>query len=317
MSKVLSIFSCACMMFFLTGCSHFPGSSFMSERLEMLEEEMFEADTMKAETTDKIVDNLNNNDIESLKSLFCIKSQSLADFNDQINSAINMIDGEIINYNDKLMGSEQKCIKNGIIIELERQWDVKEVVTDTGMKYQLYIDYQSIYDNDPGKVGVQRLIIENEEGTEVQIGYDWPDYYNAGHSVAREVVIALGNDDIGVIETLINQDTKQKHNIREQIENAASFFEGQAYMGKIEGDGLEYDGVYDYETIVTDDEVVINNEPIETSIRVYCTNIETNAGIIYEMELFSCLKNDDNEQLIGVSKIVLKDGDGNVVQIGN
>ncbi len=317
MNKLLSFFCCICIIFFIAGCYYFPNRSFISERLELLEEELFEADTMKQEMTDTIVGYLNNKDIESLKSLFCPKSQGLEDFDKQINAAIDLIDGSIISYDDKLMGSEGKSTEYGRITELDRRWGVDEVITDSGKKYELYIDYQVIYENDIGKVGIQRLFVENEEGTEVQIGYGWPEYYHEGSAVARDVVTALGNDDIKTIENLINQETKQKFNIIEQIENATSFFEGQAYMGKVEGDGLEYDGAYDYDTIVTDDEVVINNEPIETSIKVHCTNIMTNEDVIYEMELYSYLKNDNNKQLIRVSKIVLKDGDGNLVEIGN
>jgi hypothetical protein len=282
----------------------------------MLEEELFAADTSKKELTDTVIDCLNEEDLDSLKSYFCIKSQNMEDIDTQILSAIKLVDGNIISYNDKLMGSEGKSTEYGRTTDLERRWSVKEILTDSEKKYEFYIDVKEICENDNGKVGIQRLFVEGEDGSEVRIGYDWPDYYHEGSGLARKLVTALGNNDLEIIKSLLSQEAQKQSNISDQIENAIFFFKGQAYMGRIEGDGLEYDGKHDYSIRVTDDEIVVGGEPIETSIAVYCTNIETNADRVYEMDIYSYIKNDVNPNFVGISNIILRDEVGNTIIVG-
>lgn len=165
-------------------------------------------------------------------------------------------------------------------------------------------------------VSFDENVLGVEEESEVIIGYEWPDYYDEGSQMAYDIVTALNEDDAESLKGVLTWETRMEENVDGQIARAMDFVEGRALMGRVEGDGLEYNGKHDYDTKVREEEEAENHEPVKTTLTVHCTNIETDAGRVYEMKFTYLLREPGASEPPGVTELVLYDEKGNGCRIG-
>lgn len=298
------------MLMLLQGCS------FLQSRLRMLESELNSASEYKLEIANNVLNCFSEDDETALKALLCTKTVGLEDIDDQIQTGFDLFKGKVISFNDKFLGYEGKSTEYGRTTRLERAWSVEEIVTDSGDEYEIYISSYVIYEEDKNREGISKIIITCSDGTEYQIGYEWPSYYKEGSELSHKVVTALSENDIDGLKSMFCGKTLDIVDINEQVQNGLNFFEGKATMGKVEGKNIVYDGNHDFHTTVSDDEIVKNYEPTRTSISVFNENIETNSGKIYSMEFYAYLLYTGDESFEGISQITIISEDGTKQVIG-
>ncbi|SHO51614.1 DUF5104 domain-containing protein [Anaerocolumna xylanovorans] len=242
--------------------------------------------------------------------------QGLTDIDEQIQAGFDLFKGKVVSFNKDLLGSEEKSIEHGKTTLLERYWFVKDILTDTDEVYEIDINAYIIYENDKNREGISQITVTGSDGTEYKIGYKWPSYYREGSDMSYKVINAFSENDIDGLKSMFCAKTLEIADIDEQIQKGFDFFEGKATMGKVEGENIVYDGNHDYDTSVSENEIVKNNEPTQTSITVLNENIETDAGKVYKIEFYAYLLHAENETYKGISQIVIISDDGTKQVIG-
>lgn len=298
------------MLMILQGCG------LLQSRLNLLESEVNSANNYKLEITNNVLNCFSEGDETALKALLCAKTQGLTDNDEQIQKGFDLFKGKVISFNEDLLGSEDESIEYGKTTLLERSWGVEDIVTDLGDEYEINIHAYVIDEGDKKREGISEITITCSNGTEFQIGYQWPSYYSDGSEMSYKVITAFSEKDIAGLKSLLCTKTLDMVDINKQINTGFNFFEGKATMGKVDGKDIVYDGNHDYNTTVSDDEVVINNEPTRTSINVFNDNIETDTGKIYTLEFYAYLLYTDDKSYESISQITITSDDGTKQVIG-
>lgn len=302
------IVSCVMVMALLSACG--------SGRLDILYSDMANMEKSNLEITNDVLGCFSENDAEGLKVLLCAKTQGLTDIDEQILTAFDFFEGEVISFDDYLLGYESESTENGKTTFLERSWNIKDIITNEGAAYNIFINVYSICKDDKNREGISQITITRSDDTELKIGYEWPVYYDEGRDMASKVINAFSENNMDDLKYMLCSKTLEMTYIEAQIQMGLEFFEGEATKGKVEGKNITYDGRHDYHTSVSDDEIVQNGEPISTSITVFNENIETDAGKIYEIEFYAYLLNTDDETYEGISQIIISSDDGRECVIG-
>lgn len=270
------------------------------------------------EISQNILDCFDNEDTQGLKALLCPKTQGIEDIEEQIREGFDFLDGKVVSFDENVSNDESESVDHGTTEELSRTLHIEDITTDTGGTYKLYVSINLIYIEDEDREGITDITIVNEDNdTTFQIGYTWPDHHTEGRKISTEIIKALGEGDSEALKDTLCEETLEISDIDGQIQAAFDFFEGKALMGKVEGGPYEYDGKHDFKTTVSDDEVIEGNEPISTSVYVYCTNIETDSDRVYELEFYAYLLSDEHEEYEGVSQITIFDENGDKLVIGD
>jgi hypothetical protein len=339
-SRVVSAILCS-VLILQTGCSLFdriPTKKELSEKAGEVAEKAKEEITKKAvgninsflrsfhdkgviglteeELSEIVVSCFSESKTDILKNMFCVKTQELSDIDEQILEGFNFFEGKVISFNDKVLAYERSHIEYGKKTLLERGWAVKDIETDAGRTYKLYIRVYFIYQEDKSREGISQITITREDGKECEIGYIWPDHYQEGTNMSRKIVGMFDAGDKAGLKSLFCAKSLETADINQQIQEAFDFYQGIAIAGKVDDPNIVYDGKHDYHTSVRDDEVVINHEPIRTNIAAHISNIETNAGRTYEMDFYAYILCADNEALKGISQIIITDDNGKKRIIG-
>lgn len=309
---ICAILSCA-MVMLLPGCSSFDR---VATRVNMLDSEVPNMERSNLEITKYVLNCFSEKDSKSLKALLCAKTQGLTDIDEQILAGFDLFKGRVTSFNEDLLGYEVESSESGKSTLLKRSWNVKNIVTDAGGSYEIFINTYIIWENDKNRVGISQITITSSDGTKLQIGYEWPSYYNEGRDMSNKVIKALSEKDIAGLKSVMCAKTLEIVDIDAQIQEGLSFFEGKATMGKVKGENIVYDGNHDYRTSVSEDEIVKNNKPTRTSITVFNQNIETDASKIYKIEFYAYLLYTDDESRKGISQIILTSDDGRKQVIG-
>lgn len=309
---ICAILSCA-MVMLLLGCSSFER---IPTRVEMLDSEVPNMERSNLEITKDVLNCFSEKDSKSLKALLCEKTQGLTDIDEQILSSFDLFKGKVTSFNENLSGYEGESRKSGKSTLLERYWNVKDIATDTGGIYEIFINAYIIYENDKNRVGISQITITSSDGTKLKIGYKWPSYYNEGRDMSNKVIKAFSEKDMDGLKSMFCAKTLEIVDIDSQIKEGLSFFQGKATMGKVKGKNIVYDGNHDYHTSVSEDEIVKNNKPTRTSITVLNENIETDSSKIYKIEFYADLLCTDDESHKGISQIIITSDDGRKQVIG-
>lgn len=270
------------------------------------------------EISQNILDCFDNEDVQGLKELLCPKTQGMEDIDKQIREGFDFLDGKVVSFDENVSNDESESVDHGTTEKLSHTLHIEDITTDTGGTYKLYVSINLIYIEDEDREGITVITIVNKDNnTTFQIGYTWPDHHTEGRKISTEIVEALGEGDLEALKYTLCEETSEIPDIDEQIQAAFDFFEGEALIGEVEGGPYKYDGNHDFKTTVSDDEVIKRYEPVSTSVYVYCTNIETNADRVYELEFYAYLLCDEHEEYEGVSQITICDEHGNKVIIGD
>ena len=301
----------------LSGCSSI--HPWIESRLKELNESFPSETKEKLEMSREILRCFNEDDMEGLKTMFCTKTQGLDDIDEQIESGFDIIDGNIVSFNeDNVAGSEGESISDGEAMRLDRLWSIKNITTNTSKSYEIWVNINLIYEDDKDREGITQLKIITDDSTEVIIGYKWPDYYKEGSHYARSVIEALSQGDTEALKDELCQQTLEIDHIDAQIQAGFDFFEGKCFFGDIgeADDPTVYDGKYDVHSTVIEDERVEDHVPVRTLLTVYSKNIMTDTGRIYEMELYAYLLFVGNEAYEGISQIKISSDEGRELIIG-
>lgn len=269
------------------------------------------------EISQEVLDYFENDSAEDLKELLCNKTKGIDGIDKQIQDGFDFFEGNVISFDENVLSSEEKSVDHGTTDELCRTLHIEDIKTDAGKTYKLIVDVNLIYLSDEDRKGITFILISDVDTDEdFKIGYSWPDHYLDGVQLSCKILHALGEDDSETLKDLMCEKVLEKSDIDKQIDAAFDFFEGEATMGRVDEDGIRYDGNHDFKSNVVDYEVIDGNEPIRTSVYVYSYNIETDADRIYKLEFYADLFNQYNEEYEGVSQITVLDEDDNKVVIG-
>lgn len=269
------------------------------------------------EMSQEVLDCFDDNSAENLKELFCNKTKGIDGIDEQIQDGFDFFEGNVISFDENVLGSEEESIDHGTTEELCRTLHIEDIKTDAGKTYKLIVGVNLIYLSDGDRKGITFiLIIDVDTDENFQIGYHWPDHYLDGAQLSSKLLHAIGEADSEALKDLMCEKILEKTDIDRQIDAAFDFFEGEALMGRVDEDGVRYDGNHDFKSNVIDYEVIDGNEPTRTSIYVYSYNIETDADRIYKLEFYADLFNQYNEEYEGVSQITILDENDNKVVIG-
>jgi len=301
------------MIVMLSGCSLSPG---IQTRLNMLNSETYNADNENLQTTQDVLNCFSEKNEKALNALLSPKTQELADTDQQILAAFKLFEGKVTSFNKDLSGYEGSDIENGEKILLDREWNIKDIVTDVGNKYTIQIHTYNICDADKSRVGITDFTIKSSDGTNLHVGYGWPFHYNDGRDMSYKLITAFSSHDKNGIKSMLCAKIFVMANIDTQIQDGLSFFEGKATMGAVKGNSSLFDGKNDYHTTVSDSETVKNGEPTRTSITVTNVNIQTDVNKIYKIEFYANLLYTSDETRKGITQIIITDGNGRKQVIG-
>ncbi len=311
--KVICVILSCAMSMFLPGCGFFDR---IKTSIKTAESEFAKMKNTNLEITKDVLKCFSEKDTKSLKALLCAKTQGMTDIDEQILAGFNLFKGRVTSFNEDLLGYEGDSTEKGIKIRLERSWNVEDIVTDAGENYEIFIHTYIIYDNDKNREGISQITITSSGGTELEIGYKWPSYFNEGRDMSYDIIEAFSEKKMDVIKSMFCAKTLKIVDIDEQIQAGLSFFEGKANMGKDKRNNMGYYRNNDYYIYVRDAEMVKNHKPIQTSITVLNENIETNAGKLYKIEFYAQLLNIGDETCKGISQIIIISDDGKKHIIG-
>lgn len=142
--------------FIFTGC--FEGKYINSNKIEK-------------EQCEAILQYLDNDDVEGLKSMFCNKVESSTELDTQIQDAMDFFEGKTISY-DTVLGAGGGSYKDGKIDWKDIHPHITEIVTDANKKYDIKFYSYIICESDKDKVGISEISIKSENDEECIIG-EW------------------------------------------------------------------------------------------------------------------------------------------------
>lgn len=310
-NKIIGGLSVLSLMIFLSGCRVLDIADNLIDNIKQ-ESKL----PTNLETAQELVNCFNNEDASALKEMLCQRSQELDDIDEQIQDAFDFIEGNITSFDENVTGSEGKSTEYGTTTKLDRFFSIDDIVTYAEQEYSIYVSENLIYQNDSKREGITQITIENEsDESEVKIGYCWQEFYKEGRRIASGIADALGERDKQAFSELLSESLRSKSATQENIEETIECFDGKPYFGKVPDDGLEYDGKHDIHVTVKEEETVKCGEPICIKLDIHCENIETDTGRIFTSEIEAYIQNDENPELIGITKFKLSDEKGNRVMI--
>ena len=124
---------------------------------------------------------IQENDAETLKSLFTPDIQKKLELDEQIHSFLNFIDGEIVSYSEPFGERGGGEVRYGETVYQELYGSISNIQTDTGKNYRITHNAIFINKNNPDNLGVYYMRIQdvdlvesdsgNPEDREIEIYY--------------------------------------------------------------------------------------------------------------------------------------------------
>ncbi len=110
--------------------------------------------------SEKLIDYIDDEDIEGLKSMFCEKNKAECNLDKQIKEALEFIDGDIVSY-DRPYGASSEQIRDG---KVKMSWvtpGIENILTSKGKKYEIYFDYNIVDGSHLEYIGITQIIIND------------------------------------------------------------------------------------------------------------------------------------------------------------
>lgn len=124
---------------------------------------------------------IQENDADTLKSLFTPDIQKKPELDEQIHSFLNFIDGEIVSYSEPFGERGGGEVRYGETVYQELYGSISNIQTDTGKNYRITHNAIFINKNNPDNLGVYYMRIQdvnlvesdsgNPEDREIEIYY--------------------------------------------------------------------------------------------------------------------------------------------------
>jgi len=123
-----------------------------------------------------------NGDAESLKGMFCERTLALEDFDEQLQTALEFIDGNIVSHGRVGGGSAMEDRSGGEITVRGLTPHIEDIMTDTGKQYLIFFDIFTHYKGHEDVIGITRVVIKLMENGEEK------EYIVAGKLITRSDV---------------------------------------------------------------------------------------------------------------------------------
>ena len=116
------------------------------------------------EVSEKIVQYINEEDVEELKKLFNAYMKDSSELNNDIEELIDCFDGEIVSFETDYNG-ETGSMDNGEWTIQMSETELEDVKTDSGKAYRIVFEEYIVYVNDKNREGgINSLSVQDEEG---------------------------------------------------------------------------------------------------------------------------------------------------------
>lgn len=331
----------------LTGCSILPSAEDIKEKIAQSVDDWSAKDyenwynkgiefhnegstyQMK-EVTKLLVECFSRNDAEKLKSLLCERTKGMPEIDEQIREALEFVGGDIIAYNEPKHYPnelEGKRKDNGKVTKARRNWYIKDIETESGGKFEIYIDVDFLDTRDLAREGVTKILITRDDGEKIQIGYYWKEYHDIALDTAHTLRNQIDAGDTEGIRSMFSEQSQMNGELTSQIEALITFYEGASLRGKPEEPNkrnIRYDEKRDYRIYSAEAETAGNNAsvrifkdtPIRIFIETFMNNMMTDAGKTYTIRFFMYNRNDANPDTVGISQIIITRDDGVELSVG-
>lgn len=121
------------------------------------------------QVSEKIIQSLDNDDVEGLKSVLCERIRSNRQLDGQIKEAMDFFEGKTNSYGPILTGGG-RSVDDGKTTLLDICPHIANIVTDTDKKYEILFYSYIVYAEHPEKEGVSEITIWNPDGDKYIIG---------------------------------------------------------------------------------------------------------------------------------------------------
>lgn len=111
-----------------------------------------------------IITYLDNKDKDSIKALFAPQIAQKYNLDGQIDRIFKIYDGASISYEVETSGEKSKHIKDGKYLYLEFDCSIKNIQTDNGKTFSIYIIRCLVDDDNPDNIGLNKIYLKNAEG---------------------------------------------------------------------------------------------------------------------------------------------------------
>ncbi|MDD3137762.1 MAG: DUF5104 domain-containing protein [Lachnospiraceae bacterium] len=119
----------------------------------------------------KLMGYLSDGDAESFKAMFCEKTQSTDNFDEQIQMAMDFFDGKIISWDDMILsGGEEESTRKGKTVIRYISPQINDIKTDTGKTYEILFYGYLVNAEHEDYVGISELHITADDGSECVVG---------------------------------------------------------------------------------------------------------------------------------------------------
>ena len=131
-------------------------------------------DNLAQEHSEKLLELLSNKDVNGIKGMFCDIVSNSSDLDNQINKAMQGVNGKIISYNTPIIASKEHS-EHMKQQEIQFSSTICDVNTDTDNTYTIYFYEYLINKEYPEYVGISEIqIVDNsKEDSTLKMGnYD-------------------------------------------------------------------------------------------------------------------------------------------------
>ena len=123
------------------------------------------------EMCENVLNGIQAEDTEALKSLFCDGIQNTHDLDAELAEFYDFVDGKFVYFTDYHSGiTYGNEYKEHVFVRYHISCRINVAKTDTDKKYEIEFFANLVQDYEPDKIGVEYILIKNESGEEFMVG---------------------------------------------------------------------------------------------------------------------------------------------------
>lgn len=126
-------------------------------------------DEIAKEQSVELVNLLSENDTDGIREMFCTAVSDSDRFNNDLLEAVEFFEGEVLSYDIKAIGSDEKSERGKLVIAhiSPKIWDIK---TNAEKRYRLSFYAYIINSDHPEYAGISEILIESDDGKSFKLG---------------------------------------------------------------------------------------------------------------------------------------------------
>jgi hypothetical protein len=182
MKKAILFFTTFGLLFFASGFSGCGDDVYVwtSENYNVAGENQL--DNAALEKGNEFLEYLLADDIDAIKNMFCERTLLSRNFDEQLQNALDFIDGKIISYGKIGSGGGERSIEGGRITRRHIAPYIENIVTDSERTYEIIFYMYTHYDGHYDVIGISQLVIKLIENNEKV------DYFEVGEIITSSDV---------------------------------------------------------------------------------------------------------------------------------